>query len=88
MESLRFFSDPIPSGPFVKPGDGRVLAVDTAQAHVSRDDGKTWTARVIVAKDPTPPGDTSPRSIALPIRMAMSTSLVRFGSRPARESCG
>lgn len=29
-------------GPFVKLGDGSVLAVDDAQVHVSRDDGKTW----------------------------------------------
>ena len=32
-------------GPFVKLGDGSVLAVDTAQVHVSRDDGRSWEAR-------------------------------------------
>lgn len=40
--------EPLPTnllGPFVKLGDGGVLAVDTTRVHVSRDDGKTWTAR-------------------------------------------
>lgn len=32
-------------GPFVKLGDGSVLAMDDAGVHVSRDNGKTWTAR-------------------------------------------
>ena len=32
-------------GPFVKLGDGSVLAMDDAQVHMSHDDGKTWTAR-------------------------------------------
>lgn len=32
-------------GPFVKLGDGSVLAMDGGKVHVSRDDGKTWTSR-------------------------------------------
>lgn len=39
-------------GPFVKLGDGSVLAMDDAKVHVSRDDGKTWTARPLF-KDTT-----------------------------------
>lgn len=32
-------------GPFVKLGDGSVLAVDDTQVRVSKDEGKTWIAR-------------------------------------------
>jgi hypothetical protein len=36
-------------GPFVKLDDGRILAVDDRQAHVSDDGGRTWTARPLFA---------------------------------------
>ena len=39
-------------GPFVRLGDGSVLAADASEVHVSRDDGKTWESRPLF-KDPT-----------------------------------
>ena len=34
-------------GPFVNMPDGSLLTVDTAECHISRDDGKTWTTHPI-----------------------------------------
>jgi len=37
-------------GPFVKLGDGSILAVDENQVRQSRDDGKTWSARPLFTR--------------------------------------
>ena len=45
--------EPLPTslmGPFVRLGDGSVLAVDEGRALQSEDDGKTWSARPLFAK--------------------------------------
>ncbi len=38
-------------GPFVRLGDGSVLAVDATQVYVSRDDGRTWRSQALF-RDP------------------------------------
>ena len=37
-------------GPFVKLGDGSILAVDESQVQLSKDEGKTWSARPLFAR--------------------------------------
>ncbi len=41
----------LPLGPFVKLGDGSVLAADATRVLVTKADGKTWTARPLFAQE-------------------------------------
>ncbi|MEY2882015.1 MAG: Sialidase [Verrucomicrobiota bacterium] len=47
QENVRAVPANSPQGPFVRAGDGAIWGVDPKGAIVSRDEGKTWTAREI-----------------------------------------